>query len=308
MTVQELVTEIYEAAGEPSDLDIYDGSGEFDIASVGAVAILKYLNRAYERLANWKLPNGTNIRFSSLNRRKLFKTESYATTAGAGSTVSAIVLAAGASSSDDHYVEWTIEIGTSRKVVLAYDATTLTITPHEAFAVAPAEGAVVTLYKRFFKFYTDTAGLHSGEGIEIDPQEIVAIQSVRDLTQERSLERMSRTDESWGQMVQGTGSPGMFAQVAGGIEFDLAPTTGEAFLIRYYGKPEALTVASQVPAIPGPWHEPLLYLGVWVTLKKDRATDEAYSLKRDIQDMIVQTVQESERSFEFESGQLYIKE
>lgn len=308
MTVEELMVEVFEGAGEPTDLWIYDDSDDFDIDLEGSVRLLAFLNRAYQRLANWKLPNGTNIRFASLNRRLTFQVNHFDLLVGDSvtPTASLVPLDATRNTTDGHYEQWTAEIASERRVIISYDGTSLV--PHKAFTSAPSTGDAVVLSKRFFKFVEDVSGLHTGEAIEVSPQEVVAVQSIWNLTDDMRIERMNRTEEFWSRMVDAETSPGLFAQIDEGIEFDSIPVDGTSFLMRYYGAPEALTAADQVPKIPEAWHEPLLYLAIWITMKRDRATDEAYSLKRDIQEMIAQTVQQSERSFEFEDGGLYIKE
>jgi len=304
-----MVKAVYKDAGEPTDLYIYDGVGAFDLTTAGSQDILQLLNRAYRRMTNWKMPGGAVIRFSACNRRKLFSVASVAITVS-GVSGTTVVLSAPAMTVDAKYVEWTLEVGSERRVVMSYDGVSRTAIVHAAFAATIPDGTVATLYKRWFRFEVeDGVSWHPGEVVPVSASgEIQAVQSVFDLTNQAQLTKPKRTDETWQNMIEAMGTAGQFNQIALGIEFDVAPASGTAFLMRYYGLPEALTAATQSPRIPDAWHDTIVMMASWYRKKTDGETDEAYALRKDVEAAVAQNVQEVEMSFEFDDATLYIGE
>lgn len=304
-----MVERVFEDAGEPTDLWIYSTGTTFDLTVAGSVKILALLNRAYQRITNWKLPNDRVIRFTTCNKKLSFVANEVAVTVTETATPTIVTFDSGGMAIDGKYVLWVLEIGSERRLITGYTGATAQATIHRRFTTAPSSSAGI-LYKKVFNFDVFNAAVHHvGEIIPVALQnEVQAVQSVLDVTNETPLDKVKREDGTWAQLFDGQTTVGQYQQTGDGIEFDQVPEDGTVFLLRYYGLPEVLTVATQIPKIPDAWHDVIVMLASWYRMKTDRETDDAYALKRDIDDAIVRIVQPMERAFDFEEGALYIGE
>jgi len=67
MTLENMIDDVWEALGEESDIDPYDGDGNIDTTSSGFVKLRRVLNRAQVQVSQWKDPsNNRLVRFSEL--------------------------------------------------------------------------------------------------------------------------------------------------------------------------------------------------------------------------------------------------
>ena len=81
MTVGDMVLQVFQKAGRPTDLDPYDVVAEvatYTVGNAGWKECVKLLNRAMVKLAAWKLPGrgdatGQTIRFREFTQTVFFK-------------------------------------------------------------------------------------------------------------------------------------------------------------------------------------------------------------------------------------------
>lgn len=312
MTVQEILTDVFEQIGEPSNYLPYTTAGDpstFDITLVGAQRLLGWLNRAQQTVSNWKFRDGRILRLRNLFSRAYFQTYVYTDTATDGDD-SEITLPVGASTVDDTYNGWLVEIadGTGEgqvRLIIDYDGTGLVATVHKAWDTNPDDTSVFLLHKNFEKFVPSTAS-DAAYHIPLSPvTEMCAVMKVRDLVDQFDLTPPERTNVFTNQILT-SGNPVTYREYGNELQFDVAVDSVRSYELLYVKYPTALSTASQVPEMPIPLHDALT---MWCTAhghKMNRDTQMAYSVKRDLIDFM-ETVRESrELSTEMVDGTLVL--
>ncbi len=312
MTVQDILTEVYENIGEPSDLLPFTTPGDastFDITISGSQRLLKWLNRAEQVISNWKFRDGRILRFRNLFTNTYFQSYVYSGTLTAG-TASTITLPFGVSVYDNVYNGWIVEItdGTGegqKRFIIAYDGDTLTATVHKAWDTTPDNTSVVSLYKNFEKFLLST-DVESAYHIPLSAtSEMCAILKVRDLENEEDLVPRERGQFFTANLTE-SGIPTTYWEYGNSLYFDLAIDEVRSYEIKYVKYPEVLLTASQIPEIPIPFHEAL---SMWCTgngHKRNRDAQLAYSVKRDLIDFMETMREARDLKMEMENGYLIL--
>lgn len=78
MDIKEMIEDVHLQLGSPTDLQIYDYEGDSEVFNPdlkGSKTILKWLNRGYNRILNYKLPNGRIIRFNETEPTTVTRTQ-----------------------------------------------------------------------------------------------------------------------------------------------------------------------------------------------------------------------------------------
>lgn len=312
MTVQDILTEVYENIGEPSDLLPYTTPGDsstFDITLAGSQRLLKWLNRASQVVSNWKFRDGRILRFRNLFTNTFFQTYVYTGTL-TGGTSTTVVLPATASPVDDTYKGWVVEItdGTGegqKRFLIAYDGDTLTGTVHSEWDTTPDSTSVVSLYKNFEKFVLSTetdAALHIPLSAT---SEMCTILKVRDLENQQDLVPRERGQFFTANLVE-SGIPTTYWEYGNSLYFELAVDEVRSYEIKYVKYPEVLSTAAQVPEIPIPFHEALSMWCTWNGHKRNRDSQLAYSVKRDLIDFMETMREARDLRMEMEYGYLVL--
>ena len=302
----DMVVEVYENLGESSDLYPYSatlGYGVVDLTTPGAQRILKWLNRAYRKVTNTQLPDGTFIRFRSLERHAFF------TQGVINSTIANVIgtnqiKVAGLFPVANKYVNWIVDLeaasagtqGTEQHLVIASDNSNPPIlTLANPFTTTPTVGDPVNVYKKWFACSLNSDSnnptlFHPNEFIPIDPKEdflaalwIYDIQAMRDIKryEEKAPLRKNVLTQVypgmfWDLETPAGGWPAYGAlPIGGGIEFDVAPTYGLTFELHYYGLNEALVSSSQMIMIPDQFSEMIVKWATKTGMLRDREWDAA---------------------------------
>jgi len=304
MTVQEMVLQVYELLGEPSDLDPYDSSGSFDVSSDGASKILGWLNRGYRRILFWKFPSGRLIRFRSLKAIKYFKSATVSGTAANGGN-SSITLASTEDNTADQYVGWVVEItdgtGSGQKRLIVEYSTSRVATVDVDWDTNPDSSSEYKLYKRFWK-YLDPGTSFSDEHIDLNPvSDIVAAQRVVDLKYNTELVPAGRTDhyETYSTV---SGDPSVWFEEGDRLWFDTNVDEERWFQLDYTRMPSNLTGASDTPEIPEIFHEGIVLWTVWWGNHRLQDPSRAYAFKKDLESFMSTTKEQLELSYEESDG------
>lgn len=313
MTVQEILTDVYEQIGEPSDLLPYVTPGSpstFDISLAGAQRLLAWLNRSQRVVSNWKFRDGRLLRIRNLFSNHFFKTYVYSGTASDGADAS-ITLPAGSSAIDDAYNGWIVEItgGTGEsqsRMVTDYDGTTLIATVHADWDTNPDATSTFSLYKNFMK-YLPSSNSEATKHIALSPvSEICTVLKVRDLEEEYELVPKERTYFfTSGLTIPGT--PTAYWEYGNSLYFDVPVDEVRGYELLYARYPSSLTLATDEPEIPAPLHEAILMWCVWQGHKRNQDTTMAYAVKRDLIDFMETMREQREFSAEFENGALILE-
>jgi hypothetical protein len=327
----DMIVEVFENLGESSDLYPYDGAyGVVSLATPGSQRILKWLNRAYRKVCNTQLPDGTFIRFRSLERHAFF-TQNVLSLTVAAVPASNQIQVNGLIPIANKYLNWIIDVGalnansqgTEQHLVIASDTSSPPIlTLANAFTTTPVVGSTINVYKKWFACSLNSgASFHPNEFIPIDPKEdflsalwIYDIQSMRDI--KRYEEKAPLRKNVLTQIY-----PGMFwecetpsggwssygaLQIGGGIEFDVAPVNGLTFELHYYGLNEALVASSQQIMIPDQFSEMIIKWATKTGMLRDREWDAAYALRKEFEADMQTAVQDGAFRFEYDNPYLWI--
>jgi hypothetical protein len=324
----DMIIETYENLGESSDLSPYGSTyGTVDLTTDGAKKILKWLNRAYRKVCNTQLPDGTFIRFRSLERHAFFTQTVLNLTVMAVPTTNQIQIT-GLLPIANKYSNWIIDLGassadaqgTEQHLVIANDTTaTPILTLANPFTTTPSIGSKVNVYKKWFACSLNSgANYHTNEFIAVNPKEdflsalwIYDIQSMRDI--KRYEEKAPLRKNVLTQLY-----PGMFwdletpaggwpaSGIGGGIEFDVAPTNGLTFELHYYGLNEALLTSSQQIMIPDQFSEMIIKWATKTGMLRDREWDGAYALRKEFETDMATAIQDGAFRFEYDLPYLWI--
>lgn len=296
MTTQEIIEQVFAESGARSDMIPYtDPSDEttFDITLAGAQKVLRYVNQAVVRIANWQFPTGRSLRFKNLIERIYFKTNApIERTATAGST-NTITIPGLATNTADQFRGWVVEIvagtGSGQRALILSNTvvgTNCVCTVATEWGTVPDNTSEVELYKNFWEFAGDSAAAIAAYHIALDEHtEMMDVMRVRDVTTMTDLTPTERTDIfTAGILVPGT--PSMYRVMSGAIYLDTPVNEDRAYEILYLRQPNVLVAATDVPELPVQFHEAI---ALWATHSIQRMNndyDGAYATKRELLDLL----------------------
>lgn len=307
MTTQELIEEVWEHTGEASDLSPYT-AGVFDIASDGAVKLLRWINKSYKKITNWKFPNGELLWLSPRYEEEYFQTIVKTGTAQAGSS-SGITLDASESATANRFKGWVVKItgGTGSgqvRAIVAYAATRVATVAY-AWTTTPDATSTYALYKRFYRF------VRSADPLVADNIAISPVTKYRSVTRIMNMQTkayllMGSRLSTFRQNNESISDPSAFVVKKNTIWFDAVPDEAKYYLIEYVGSPDDLSDASDEPDIPEEFHDCIALLTIWWSLRRDQNWSAAYATKRDLMDLISSLRQPEELLLEGEEDFLEI--
>lgn len=320
MTAQQLLIELFEMIGSPSDLDIYNETVNpplFDITQPGSVRLLLWLNLALQAVCNFKFPNGQIVRFQNLKGDLNFQAK---TTSGtiASATATTAVLDASAGATDDQYKDWLLKItsgtganqiayvqsyvGATRTATISYQGVTT------GWPVIPNNTSGYTLLKSFYRFIppTNTIG-ETANWVATDnisfTYEALTPTKIYDFKQRREIFPGLDKDYFF-TFVNYVGDPTQFRFAERTIWFDRGIDDNRWFKLYYIKNPPKLANATDVPNIPESWHMALVYWASAYAKSRDRDWTGAYACKKNFTDFMATTRRDNELYTEDE--ELYV--
>jgi hypothetical protein len=336
--LSDMIIEVYENLGESSDLYPYGGTyGTVSLTTDGAKRILKWLNRAYRKVCNTQLADGTFIRFRSLERHAFF-TQNVLNLVVASVPSSNTISITGLLPVLNKYSNWIIDLGaasadsqgTEQHLVISNTgANPPVLTLANPFTNTPVVGSKVNVYKKWWACSLDSSVsyYHTGEFIPIDPKEdflsalwIYDIQSMRDIKryeEKAPLRKNILTNMypgmfwdletpagGWG--AQATVGASVAGGIGGGIEFDVPPLNGLTYELHYYGLSEQLTSSSQMIMIPDQFTEMIIKWATKTGMLRDREWDAAYALRKEFEADMATAIQDGAMRFEYDNPYVWI--
>jgi hypothetical protein len=329
-TVSDMIIETFENMGDSSDLYPYGAVYmTVDLATVGAQRILKWLNRAYRKVCNTQLSDGTLVRFRSLERHAFFTQNMVDSTIAAYIDSTHIQITGLPNTYANKYFSWIVDLGaasasasgTEQHLVIASDTSSPPIlTLANPITTAPSVGSKVNIYKKFWACSLNSgAGFHTGEFIASDPAEdfasalwIYDIQSMRDIKryEEKAPLRKSILVPMYPGMFWDVETPvgGWYtAGINKGIEFDVPPANGLTYEIHYYGMPEALTTLTQIPLVPESFVEMIIKWATKTGMIRDREWEAQYALRKEFEADMATAIQDGALRFEYDTPFLWVE-
>lgn len=175
-TAQQMVEELWERVGEPSDLDPYDALGNIDVTSDGWLRMLRALNRGVVSVATWKDPQtGRQFRFRDRHdwQYVTFTPASTTTTAAIAKGDQTVEFAA--SSGVDAYKDYLVKVGSEVRLIVDDDGAG-TYTVNKSFDTTHASGATIYYAPRYIEIditttkFVEVLGVYNMEEmIDVQP-------------------------------------------------------------------------------------------------------------------------------------------
>lgn len=305
MTVEDLLVETYELLGEPSDLPIYTaGTTTVDLTQIGSVKILKWINRAYKRIINWKFPNGSQVRFPAQITSGIFQNIVDSCAVASAPSSSSLILDASARGVAGIYNECVLKITSG--AAAGYVGLIVNYTAGRVASLVPAMGTspsaldTVKIYKRKF-FFRSALDADVAFNLPLSPiSEIAAVLKVTDISNGSDLTQEGRI-ESFASNLATLGDPCSYIVHGNSLIFDVAPDDEDFwFKIEYSKIPSPLIALTDEPLIPDSFNEALLLYTQWIGLRRSQEWGGAYSTKRDIEDLMSTLKTSLEMAFERE--------
>jgi hypothetical protein len=323
-----MITEVYENLGESTDLYPYGASyGTVSLSTTGAQKLLKWLNRAYRKVCNTQLADGTFVRFRSLERKAFFRNTVVQATVVSSPAVNQVILSG--LIQNHGYANWIIDIGapdassqgTEQHVVIGSDASVNPVlTLGDNLFATPSPGTLVNVYKKWWACSLNSgASYHANEFIPVDPKEdfgsalwLYDIQMQKDIRRydERTPLYKQILAQLWPAMFWDLNGPAGgwgVSGIGGGIEFDVAPVNGLVYELHYYGLSEALVSSAQMILIPDQFSEMLIKWATKTGMLRDREWDGAYALRKEFEADMQTAIQDGALRFEYDFPQLWVE-
>ena len=297
MNTQEMIEQVYEDVGSPTDLCPYtdpDDTGTFDIAEPGAVSVLRALNQGVIRIAGWRFRDNRVLRHRGLMGRKYFDF---------GEPIEGTVISAGVRTLEvpglgadeaDEFDGWMVEItsglgvGESSLVVGgAVGVGSVVLTLATAWTVVPDAASEFRLYKSFAKLLTENVVHPDGAyHVALDPQtELADVVGITDVETGTALETVYGHERLAEANLQ-KGVPSRYVVSGDRIQFDVASDERKSYEMEYVKQPMALGIATDVPELPSQFHEAVVLWAVHNFQRKQQAFEKAYATKRELEDLM----------------------
>jgi hypothetical protein len=329
-SVSDMVKEVFENLGESTDLYPYNATyGTVDFTTSGAQKLLKWLNRAYRKVCNTQLADGTFIRFRSLERRQFFPVTIIQGVVQSSPQANQISLS-GLIPTTNKYTNWIVDIGapntssqgTEQHVVIGNsNASAPLLTLADNLLATPTNGTTVNVYKKWYACSLNSGGsYHANEFIPVDPKEdFLSALWIYDVQMQKDIRRYDERTPLYKQVLTNLW-PAMFwdletpaggwyaAGIGGGIEFDVPPVNGATYELHYYGLSEALVSSQQLILIPDQFSEMLIKWATKTGMLRDREWDAAYALRKEFEADMQTAIQDGAMRFEYDFPQLWIEQ
>lgn len=307
MTILNIVKEIFEALGEPSDLDFWNSTRTAaNTSSVAWKRLVDVVNEGCLALSSWKWPNGRQIRMRHVEDVVYLKMNPVEGVCS-GVLPSSLEMAGLADGTNLQAGKLLVgEESGATGIVLWSSGTTLMLTGVEGSFV---EGEKGKLYQREWKFETVTAGYdpETVTGIPVltgkgAPIEVIGVYDVESGIALGETERQERYVSVGRNVV----APSSIQRIPRGFVLDTWPLEGAVVAVRFTRGPGVLgyTDTEAEPELPPQFHWGLVLWGKWWGLQRSLETNDAYAVRKDLESFMSQTRTEYDFQDEFVTGQM----
>jgi hypothetical protein len=297
MTLRDIVIDVFEALGEPSDLDIYsDSVGQvIDTSKIGWTKLVAKVNEACNAIANWRWPSGRIIRMRLHEARAPLKVALHDTAIITAVTPTFSVSGWGFSGSHKGDL---IVSATGSGLVLWQDGLNFVAQIQEGSITT---GQSVSFYTREFKWTAGSAlvGIPytAAEGKPIEIKRVIDAETSTELSQLSSYPAFS-TD---------LGTPTGFYKLYNGLVFDVYPELAKLYIIEYSRGPAILSATTDIPELPEQFHPAIVLYCIWKGLRRSQESNEAYAVRKDLEESLARIMTEYDHQDDMQhSGQIKI--
>lgn len=294
MTVLQIIQNVYEGLGEPSDLQYLDDNDNVLTASIGWHRMVDAVNTAALELSTWKFPDGRVVRFRFLEAVADLETLFQNATIVSAVTNSAIIQTTLTNTTTNFYSGCAIKLGSAMYRVRYSQASVAVPTQVDLMLdtnVTTTAGAAFTLSKREYLFTPQVASPFTAMPVGIAynttagvPLEIT---NVYDMLTNSELDLIKKYDPMIAMQVSFQ-TPSEFYKLANGIRFDVFPDTQRRYAIRYMRGPALLDYVntSAEPELPKQFHQAIVLHCLLWGYRRMQENNSAYSTKQDLNDML----------------------
>jgi len=298
MTLSEIRTQIWEALGEPTDIDPSD-----DATTLNTV-----VNEAQRQVAKWRDPQtGKMVRihslFNSLNFYPTVITNTISSVSNDTFPYYLSFTSARTGNSNDRYNDWVVEITSgdadgAKRLLTDYEKTDSynRYIYSEAFGTAPSADDTVKLYKNFFYLLPSTHGwaddaiiLPSNTDLNIADGNFLEILRIEDIENQKVIEKATNM-ESFINIGTSTGDPTKWYRFGNKLIFNYHLDEEKWYKMEYYRTPAEMSTATDEPEIPEIYHWAMVLWGIWWGYKRAMENSSAYSTKKDLEDEMRRTI------------------
>lgn len=313
MTLEKIIQEIFEALGEPSDLQYLDDSDAIDTASTGWLRMVDAVNTACLEIATHKFPEGRQLRFRFLEEQTQLVVPVLSGTIASHTAGEQLVTLDLPLQAAGYYKGYALAIGTSNYRVI--DSQTSGAATQALLFPAPQTSVASLGYmaSRREYYFVDASTLAFGEvadGIAYVPANGLPLEilNVHDITNATEITYTSRHTTFAPDAVE-FGTPTQYYKLPKGLRFDLWPNTQLNYMIRYMRAPYALTAldANEEPELPTQFHRAIVLHGLWWGYRRQQENESAYAAKNDLEDLLRRLRTEYDLQGEFTTHQWSVK-
>jgi hypothetical protein len=250
LTAEQMVEELWEMLGEPTDIDPYDATGALDVTSTGWRKQLRALNRGVLAVATWKDPQrGTQFRFTSCFDWQDVAHVPTETTLNGATVADATTITVDAAGDADARNGFLVKVGNEVRVILDDSGTVLTL--NKPLDQAHADEAAVYIAARYIDLNVSTT-------------RFVEVLSVFDHSEERPL-RPGQRGDLFNSRLNQEGDPREWFRLSSRVYLDRVRfDENRYFRVAYYKHPDEMTLYTDTSGLPEAFdHAVVLWAAGW---------------------------------------------
>jgi len=246
LTAQQMVEDLWERIGEPSDLDPFGTDGEtIDTDSEGWEKMLRALNRGITAAASFRdTRTGRLFRYRNRHAWQYVTFTPASTTLTAAITAGDLTVQFAASGAADTYNDYLVKVGTEVRLIVDDDGAG-TCTVSKSFDSAHASGATIYYAPRYLTITT------SGNNF-------VEVASVFNMEESTTVERGERGD-LFNMQMDSDGDPTQYYRVGDKLYLDRVQFDDtQGFRVDYLRLPGAMTAVTDTSGLPEAFDEAII--------------------------------------------------
>jgi hypothetical protein len=248
-TAEQMVEELWERIGEPSDLDPYDATGDIDTTSDGWSRMLRALNRGIASVASFRDPQtGRLFRFRDRHAWQYVTFTPSEDTTDAAITAGDQTVQFTGSGTADTYNDYLVKVGNEVRTIVDDDGAG-TCTVNKSFDAAHASGVAIYYAPRYVTIDTTTT-------------KFVEVLGVYNMEERTELIPGTRGDV-FANVMNVEGDPRYYYRVGSTLYFDVVQFDDtQRFRIEYLQLPDDMSATTDTSGLPEAFDEAIVMWAV----------------------------------------------
>lgn len=315
MTVREAILDFWDLSGHVSDLYPFlndtQGSTDIDINAEGTQYFLRLLSQGQIALANWKKRDQRFLRF-----RNFYISTNIQLGIDPDIEYEITRVSETEYQVDPTQTSWALDIETFRNSVLVVEASkykvmsaTVVSPTNWTFYVYPIPAETIdvvypeTISEVQFginEFDIETSALPPANTYQLTlPERVYSILRIDDFQNNLEILRAdNKEDLATKGEATNTGSPGYYLDLGSKIVFNTALLEKRWYKFELFQQPVDITALDATLAIPTPFHQALIFWGMWKISLRERKDILATNYRRLIDNELLATRDEYDNDFE----------